>query len=185
MIKISVFSSWLPEMEPEHKVLAENIGRYLAECGVHVITGGCVGLPSVVVEAAYKGGAVTTGYFPDMNEYSLLSGKEKRNSDTATHYTNKRFYNGFTYRSLRMIEDADGAIVFNGRLGTLSEFTMAVEEDLKMAVTLDSGGITDEIQRIAEAVNRQFPESHVIFERDYKIAIDALIRNIKNFSGKK
>jgi hypothetical protein len=26
---------------------------------------------------------------------------------------------------------------------------------------------------------------HVIFERDYKIAIDALIRNIKNFSGKK
>ncbi len=27
-----------------------------------------------------------------------------------------------------MIEDADGAIVFNGRFGTLSEFSIAVEE---------------------------------------------------------
>ncbi len=78
-----------------------------------------------------------------------------------------------------MIGDADGAIVFNGGRGTLSEFHMAVEEGLKMAVILGSGGITDEIQRIAEVVHRQFPESHVVFENDYKTAIDKLIENIK------
>ena len=178
-MKIAIFSSASVEITYENFILAQNIGKYLAGKGVTVITGGSIGLPSVVAKSAFLLGAETLAYYPDLNERDLLQNARVHNNDLSNSYTQKRFFRGFTYRSVRMIEDADGAIVFNGRFGTLSEFSIAVEEGLKIAVIEGTGGLTDEIRRLAEIVDRQFPDSHVIFSNDYKVAVDALIENIK------
>lgn len=179
-MKIAIFASASPQITYENLLLAQNIGKYLAEKGITIITGGCVGLPSAVAQSAFSAGAETIAYYPDLSERDLLQNAQAHNNDLSHKYTQKRFFKGFTYRSVRMIEDADGAIVFNGRFGTLSEFSIAVEEGLKIAVIEGTGGITDEIKKLAEIVDRQFPNSHVIFSNDYKYAIDKLIENIKN-----
>lgn len=179
-MKIAIFASASPQMTDENFLLAQNIGIYLAEKGITIITGGCVGLPSVVARSAFSAGVKTLAYYPDLSERDLLQNAQVHNNDLSSEYTHKRFFKGFTYRSVRMIEDADGAVVFNGRFGTLSEFSIAVEEGLKIAVIEGTGGITDEIKNLAEIVDRQFPNSHVIFSNDYKYAIDKLIENIKN-----
>lgn len=179
-MKIAIFSSASTDITNENLLLAQNIGKYLAEKGVTVITGGCTGLPFSVVRSAFSAGAETVAYYPDISEKDLSLNSKVHNNDLSNQYTQKRFFKGFMYRSVRIIEDVDGAIVFNGRFGTLSEFAIAVEEGLKIAVIEGTGGITDEIKRLAEIVNRQFPDNHVIFSNDYKFAIDKLIENIKS-----
>jgi hypothetical protein len=178
-MKICIFSSANTGITEENILLAQQVGTYLAERGVTVMTGGCTGLPAIVAETVFAHGGETIGYFPDLNERDLLANARLHNNDLFHNcYTHKRFFKGFMYRSVRMIEDADGAIVFSGRFGTLSEFTIAVEEGLKVAVIEGTGGITDEIRRLADIVDRQFPDSHVVFSNDYKQAIDRLIENI-------
>lgn len=145
-----------------------------------VITGGCIGLPAIVAKSAFNNGAETIAYYPDLTERDLFLNKKIHSNDLENNYTHKRFFKGFCYRSVRMIEDADGAIVFNGRFGTLSEFTVAVEEGLNVAVIEGTGGITDEIKRLADIVYRQFPYNHVVFSVDYKSAIDKLIQDIES-----
>lgn len=179
-MKIAIFSSASSNISDENILLAQNIGKYLAEKQVTVVTGGCIGLPSVVAQNVFSNGGQTEAYYPDLGERELQMNAQVHNNDLGNSYTNKRFFKGFTYRSVRMIEDCDGAIVFNGRFGTLSEFTVAVEEGLKLAVIEGTGGITDEIKRLAEIVDRQFPNSHVVFSDNYKDAIDKLIVNIEN-----
>ena len=181
-MKIAIFSSASSQMTEENIALAQNIGKYLAKKGIIVITGGSTGLPSVVSKAAFQNGAWTEAYYPDIDERGLLMNTRVHNNCLEDIYTHKKFFKGFTYRTVRMIEDADGAIVFNGRFGTLSEFTIAVEEGLKLAVIEGTGGITDEIRRLAKIVDRQFPNSHVVFSNNYKEAIDKLITNIKSNS---
>lgn len=178
-MKIAIFSSADGNHTKENIDLAEKIGKYLAEEGVSVITGGCTGLPSIEAKSAFNHGAETIAYYPDLSERELFMNKQAHNNDIENIYSLKKFFKGFCYRSVRMIEDADGAIVFNGRFGTLSEFTVAVEEGLYIAVVEGTGGVTDEIKKLAEIVYKQFPYSNVVFSKDYKTAIDKLIENIK------
>lgn len=179
-MKIAIFSSASEEMSEENIVLAQNIGKYLAEKAVTVMTGGCLGLPAVVAKVAFENGGETVAYYPDLSERELLMNAQVHNNDLSNVYTHKRFFKGFCYRSVRMIEDVDGAVVFNGRFGTLSEFTIAVEEGLQIAVIEGTGGVTDEIKRLADVIYKQFPYNHVVFSENYKDAIDQLMYNIAN-----
>lgn len=179
-MKIAIFSSASGTHEQENINLAEKIGKYLAEKEITVITGGCIGLPSIVAKSAFANGAETIAYYPDLDERELLMNEQVHNNDLENNYTHKKFFKGFCYRSVRMIEDADGAIVFNGRFGTLSEFTIAVEEGLNIAVIEGTGGVTDEIKKLGELVYKQFPYNHVVFSKDYKSAIDELIKDIQS-----
>jgi uncharacterized protein (TIGR00725 family) len=176
-MKIGIFSSWKKEVTPEHKQIAYEISSYLIEKGITVVTGGCTGIPALCVEKAYECGGKTIGYFPNTGEHDhyTIDGNH-----APEFYTERHFVQGFTARSLEMIKNVDAAIVLNGRIGTLSEFGIAVEEGLPLAVIEGTGGVTDELQRLTTLVHKEFPNNEVIFEKDYKKAIDILI---KNYSG--
>jgi len=176
-MRIAIFSSWLPEMSNEHKILAQKIGEYLFEKGITVVTGGCTGIPSVVIEKAHELGGNTVGYFPNSGDFDhcIIDGNHK-----LEFYTEKCFVKGFTARSLEMIKNVDAAIVLNGRIGTLSEFGIAVEEGLPLGVIEGTGGVTDELQRLTKLVKKEFPNNDIIFDKDYKKVIDFLINHIKN-----
>ncbi|MBP9821463.1 MAG: hypothetical protein KBC98_01080 [Candidatus Pacebacteria bacterium] len=178
-MKIAIFSSWLPKVKIEHEELARSIARYLVENNVSIVTGGTTGIPGICIEEAHKLGAKTIGYFPNEGEHDHA---EVDGNHEPGFYTEKYFIKGFTARSLAMIKGVDAAIVLNGRIGTLSEFGIAVEEGLPLAVIEGTGGITDELQRLTKLVAKEFPNNEVIFERDYKNAVDLLIKNYKNKS---
>jgi uncharacterized protein (TIGR00725 family) len=172
-MKIAIFSSWKKEVPEKYRIITENIAQYLVSKGVTVVTGGCTGIPSVVIEKAYELGGTTIGYFPNTGEHDHFT--IEGNHDPK-FYNERYFVRGFTARSLAMIKNVDGAIVLNGRIGTLSEFGIAVEEGLPLAVIEGTGGVTDELQRLTKLVHKEFPNNEVIFEKDYKKAIDSLIK---------
>ncbi len=174
-MKIAIFSSWLPQISQENKNLAENIGKYLAEKDITVVTGGCSGIPAICIESAYEYGAKTIGYFPHKDDNDYYDRQHEENTHDIQYYSTAHFIHGFTARSLEMIKNVDAAIVLNGRIGTLSEFGIAIEEGLPLAVIEGTGGITDELQRLTKLVKKEFPNNEVIFETDYKQAIDKLV----------
>jgi uncharacterized protein (TIGR00725 family) len=178
-MKIAVFSSALNNPCQESIELAQKIGDYLAVNNVVVLTGGCIGLPSIVAKSAYKNGTETVAYYPDISKKELISNQKIHNNDLSGVYTEKKFYEGFTQRSIEMIKEADAAIVFNGRLGTLSEFTVGVEEGLPTGVIEGSGGVSNEIRRLCTLVNRDLKKDNIIISEDYKVIIDKLIENQK------
>jgi uncharacterized protein (TIGR00725 family) len=174
-MKIAIFSSWLPKVSEENQILAKENASYLAEQGVTVVTGGCSGIPAVCIEEAYRLGAKTVGYFPHKDKKDYTDRQHEENTHDIRYYAEAHFIQGFTARSLEMIKNVDAAIVLNGRIGTLSEFGIAVEEGLPLAVIEGTGGITDELQRLTKLVNKEFPNNEVVFEKDWKVAIDGLI----------
>jgi predicted Rossmann-fold nucleotide-binding protein len=176
-MKIAVFSSAFNKPSKESITLAQGIGEYLAVNKVVVLTGGCIGLPSVVAKSAYENGSETVAYYPDVSKKELIKNQKIHNNDLSGIYTEKKFYEGFTHRSIEMIKEADAAIVFNGRLGTLSEFTVSVEEGLPTGVIEGSGGVSNEIRRLCTLVDRDLEKDNIIILEDYKGIIDKLIEN--------
>ncbi len=176
-MKIAIFSSWLPEVNEYNQKLAIQIAEYLADKDITVVTGGCSGIPAAVVEAAHNKGVKTIGYFPHKSKEEYHDRQHEKNIHALDYYSTAHFISGFTARSLEMIKNVDAAIVLNGRIGTLSEFGIAIEEGLPLAVIEGTGGITDELRNLVKVAQKEFPNNEVIFEQDYKKAIDMLISN--------
>jgi predicted Rossmann-fold nucleotide-binding protein len=100
-MKIAIFSSWLPIISHENKILADEIGKYLAEKDITVVTGGCSGIPAVCIESAYTHNAKTIGYFPHKNEHDYYDRQHEENTHDIQYYSSAHFIHGFTARSLK------------------------------------------------------------------------------------
>lgn len=181
-MKIAIFSSWLPEISNYNRSLAQSIAKYLSEKGITVVTGGCSGIPALVVEEAYRYDAEIIGYFPHHNKEEYHKCQYEENIHTIEYYSEVHFIAGFTARSLSMIKNVDAALVLNGRIGTLSECTIAIEEGLPIAVIEGSGGMADELKNLIGIAKKEFADDNVIFTKEYEAAIDTLIENYKKAS---
>ena len=169
--KIAIFSSARPHVDDEVLELSHMIGKYLAENNILVVTGGCLGVPGEVVKSVKENGGVTEAYFPD---FDPSSHSIRHDNLDVKYFDLYKFIPGFTERSVKMIEDVDGAIVLNGRMGTLSEFSIAAEEGLPLAVVKGSGGITDQLEHIIEIAEKEYA-TPIYFNSDYRQAIDSLV----------
>lgn len=176
MYKIGIFSSSSREISNENKRLAIEIGKYLSEREIIVVSGGSSGIPGIVIESAYHSGAHTELYSPDKDEKTH---NLRKDNHALNYYKIKRFIPGFTSRSLEMIRNIDGAIILNGRIGTLSEFTIALEEGLDIAVIKGTGGIADEIENIVKIANKEF-SNRIFFGYDFRKAINDLLNHLNS-----
>jgi uncharacterized protein (TIGR00725 family) len=176
-MKIAIFSSWSHDVSNKNRELAVSIGKYLAEKDITVVSGGCSGIPAIVIESAYNTGAKTIGYFPMRDQMHYNDSQHLENIHDIKYYHQANFIEGFTARSLEMIKSCDAAIVLNGRIGTLSEFGIAIEEGRPMGVITNTGGISDEVQNILSVSNKKYTSKEIIINSDYKKIIDELIKN--------
>ena len=94
-----------------------------------------------------------------------------------SHFTEHNFVPGFTARSLAMLNSVDGVLVLNGRMGTLSEYAIALEEGIPTAVVTSTGGIAQHLEVITQQCKKKYTFEPT-FESDYKVAIDKLVRTI-------
>ncbi len=174
-MKIALFSSWVPEISVENTILVTALAKYLVEKDITVVTGGCSGIPGLAIEVAHRCGGKTIGYFPLESHDEYAGRQHEQNIHCIDFYTETHFIFGFTARSLAMIKNVDAAIVLNGRIGTLSEFSIAIEEGLPLAIIEGTGGIADELKYISAVAKKEFPNNEVIFEKDFRKAVDELV----------
>lgn len=121
MVKvISVFGSARPKVGSDDYVLAERVGRLLAEAGCTVATGGYSG----TMEAVSKGANEAGGHVIGVTTAQL----ERIRPIPPNQYVIENIpYPTFLERLLHVVRHNDGMIALPGGVGTLGEIVLAWE----------------------------------------------------------
>ena len=152
------------------KKLAAAAGREIARRGHITLTGATIGLPYDAAKAARAAGGISMGFSPAASRLAHV--KKYRLPLDAFDAV---LYTGFEYtgRNLLLIRSSDAVVMVGGRIGTLNELTIAIEERKPVGVLLGSGGMTDEVEYVLKAARRS--RSGFLFSHDPIELVDMLI----------
>lgn len=161
------------------KVLAAAAGREIAVRGHITLTGATRGLPYAAAKAAQKAGGISVGFSPASSRIAHV--KKYRLPLDAFDTV---LFTGFEYtgRNLLLIRSSDAVVMVGGRIGTLNELTIAIEERKPIGVLLGSGGMTVEVEYVLRAAKRS--RTGIIFGNDPAALVDELIDLIKEKAKK-
>jgi uncharacterized protein (TIGR00725 family) len=133
----------------EGRELAQAAGEAIAKAGHSLLTGATIGLPNYAAEG-YKaaGGKMSLGISPASSkpEHVLKYRLPVKAYDAI-------LYSGLHYvgRDTLLINSSDAVVSIGGRLGTLHEFTIAMETDTPIGFLQGAGGVSTEIMDILHA----------------------------------
>lgn len=148
----------------EGRELAFKLGEAIAKAGHSLMTGATVGLPNYAAEG-YKaaGGPMSVGISPASSKVEHVL---KYRLPIAAYDT--IVYTGLHYvgRDTLLITSSDAVVSIGGRLGTLHEFTIAMETDTPIGFLQGAGGISEQIQELLALSRPLRDESAVLFEDD-------------------
>ena len=157
------------------KHLAQKIGEAIAKHDHTVLTGATIGLPNYAAEG-YKaaGGKMSVGISPASSkvEHVLKYRLPIKAYDTI-------LYTGLHYvgRDALLIQSSDAVVSIGGRLGTLHEFTIAMETDTPIGFLQGAGGVSEQIQTLMSLAHPLRHGAFVTFDED----ADKLIAELTNF----
>lgn len=160
-------------------VLAAACGREIAEKGQILLTGATKGLPYAAAVAAKKAGGVSVGFSPAANRREHI-----RSYKLPIDAFDTILYTGFNYtgRDLLLIRSADAVVMVGGRIGTLHELTISLEEHKPVGVLLGSGGMTDEVEHVLKAAKRA--RTGIIFDDNPARLVDRLLEIVAHKNRK-
>jgi uncharacterized protein (TIGR00725 family) len=144
-IKIGVMGS--AEEMPDVCEKAEALGRAIAARDAILLTGATTGLVYVTGKAARDAGATHIGISPAHNaeehvdRYAL-----PLDACDAIIYTGF----GLKGRNVVLVRSCDVVIFISGSIGSLNEFTIAYDEGRVIGCLTGTGGVADEIERLAK-----------------------------------
>jgi uncharacterized protein (TIGR00725 family) len=143
--------------------LAMQLGEAVAKAGHTLMSGATTGLPEAAAEAYKKaGGKMSFGLSPAATkvEHVLKYRLPTKPYDVI-------LYTGLHYggRDSLLINSADAVLSLGGRLGTLHEFTIAMETHTPIGILESAGGISAEISRLMELLPNAKPDL-ILFEDD-------------------
>ena len=150
-VQIGVMGSAGGRISAEELALARRLGHRIAELGCTIVTGACPGLPHAAVLGAHDAGGVSLGISPapSREEHVNVYGSPLQ------PYTTMVFTgSGLMGRETHNIHSSDFVVFVGGRSGTLGEFCLAYDEGKLIGVLTDSGGISNELPRIAKLVQK-------------------------------
>jgi uncharacterized protein (TIGR00725 family) len=164
------------------KKLAAAAATEIVRRGHLVITGATRGLPYYAAKAAKQAGGehvTSIGFSPAA---SRLAHVKKYQLPIDAFDT--ILYTGFEYtgRNLLLVRSSDAVIMVGGRIGTLNELTIAIEERKPIGVLLGSGGMTEEVERVLKAAKRA--RTGIIFGHDPSELVDEVIDLIEDKNRK-
>lgn len=164
MYQICVSGAAKGDSVEEGKELAMAAGAAIAKAGHSLLTGATVGLPNYAAEG-YKaaGGTMSVGISPAASKVEHVM---KYRLPIAAYDT--ILYTGLHYvgRDTLLITSSDAVISIGGRLGTLHEFTIAMETRTPIGFLQGAGGISQAIQSILDAAGNVRADNPVIFNED-------------------
>jgi len=146
----------------EGKLLAYTLGQSVAKAGHMLLTGATTGLPDYAAQGAKSENGQSVGISPAASRVEHV---KKYRLPTGCY--DVLLFTGLNYvgRDSLLIASCDAVISIGGRLGTLHEFTIAMEMDKPVGFLMGAGGVSTEIADILRAAGRPKSES-VIFDTD-------------------
>lgn len=178
MYQICVSGAAKGESVEEGKFLAAELGAAIARAGHSLLTGATIGLPNYAAEAYKKaGGLMSVGISPAASKVEHVM---KYRLPTLAYDT--ILYSGLHYvgRDTLLITSSDAVVSIGGRLGTLHEFTIAMETDTPIGFLQGAGGISEEIQTLMGLAHPLRANSMVAFND----SADDLIEELTKFLDK-
>lgn len=160
----------------EGKHLARAAGVAIAKAGHSLMSGATIGLPNYAAEA-YKeaGGKMSFGISPAASKVEHVM---KYRLPTKAYDT--ILYSGLHYvgRDTLLINSSDAVISIGGRLGTLHEFTIAMETKTPIGFLQGAGGISTEIMDILHAAGES-KGADVLFSENAEDLLHKLVAMLK------
>ena len=164
MYQICVSGAAKGDSVEEGKDLAMALGAAIAKAGHSLLTGATIGLPNYAAEG-YKaaGGLMSIGLSPAASKVEHVM---KYRLPTVAY--DSILYTGLHYvgRDTLLITSSDAVVSIGGRLGTLHEFTIAMETDTPIGFLQGAGGISDEIQTLMSLAHPLRAGAMVTFSDD-------------------
>ena len=165
-IKIGVMGS--AEEMPDVCQKAEALGQAIAARDAILLTGATTGLVYVTGKAARDAGATHVGISPAPNaeEHVERYGLPLDACDVI-------IYTGFGLkgRNVVLVRSCDLVIFISGSIGSLNEFTIGYDEGKVIGCLTGTGGVADEIKRLAEVFPKQ-TKSRILYDNDPVRLID-------------
>ena len=157
-IKVGVMAGAEPEVAARLVPLLDELSTEITRLDLLLLTGATTGVPDAVSRAVRARGALTIGVSPAHNarEHTDVC-KLPLDACDAIIFT------GFGYkgRNVVLVRSVDIVLVVAGGMGTLNEFTIAVDEGKVVGVLTGTGGIADEVEGLLPHAKRA---DHVFFE---------------------
>ncbi len=150
------------------------VGREIAKQGHVLMTGATVGLPNFAAQGCKEAGGLSIGLSPAATKLEHV-----RKYRLPTEHYDFILYTGLHYigRDTLLVNSSDGVVSLGGRLGTLHEFTVAMETDTPIGFIEGTGGVTEIIEEILDRAGRKFYQP-VIFERDPKRLVQKVVARL-------
>ena len=166
----------------EGKELAERLGAAIARAGHSLLTGATIGLPNYAAEG-YKaaGGHMSVGISPAASKIEHVM---KYRLPTEAYDT--ILYTGLHYvgRDTLLITSSDAVVSIGGRLGTLHEFTIAMETDTPIGFLQGAGGVSEQIESLMELAHPLSPDARVCFSDSSDKLIKELTDHLDHHDAK-
>jgi len=165
----------------EGRVLAIAAGAAIAKAGHSLLTGATVGLPNYAAEG-YKaaGGKMSVGISPAASKIEHVAKYRLPTRDYDTILFTGLHYVG---RDSLLIQSSDAVVSIGGRLGTLHEFTIAMETETPIGFLQGAGGIGEQIQDILKAAGRK-DDPDVVFSESPEELIELLEKRLNHMNKK-
>lgn len=169
-------------VETSH-LLSYALGAAIAKSGHTLTTGATVGLPQYAARGAKDNGGLSIGFSPAATIREHV--KSYRLPVKEFDYIN--FTNmDYVGRDVYLVRSSDAVITVGGRMGSLHEFSTALESHKLCAVLLGSGGLADFIPTIVDRL--PVPAGSVIIydtdpERIVKRVIQYLDKEYADFKN--
>lgn len=163
MYQIAVSGAAKGDSVEEGRELALAVGAAIAQAGHSLLTGATVGLPNYAAEG-YKaaGGSMSLGISPAASKVEhVMKYRLPTEAYDAILYTGLHYIG----RDTLLITSSDAVVSIGGRLGTLHEFTIAMESQTPIAFLQGAGGISEEIQTIM-ALSKPLPNEDAVLFND-------------------
>ncbi len=151
--------------------LAYELGLHIAKAGHVVTTGATVGLPLYAARGAKDAGGMSIGFSPAA---SLRD--HTRRYRLPIGYFDYINFTGMNYigRDIHLVLSSEAVITVGGRMGSLHEFTTALEAHMPCGVLLGSGGLADEIPQLLKDLEAP-AGSRVIFDDDPERLVQKIV----------
>lgn len=158
------------------KGLAKAVGVQIVQQGHVVVTGATTGLPYYAAKAAHD---QDSNYVTSLGFSPATSRIDHRNKyKLPTDAYGSIIYTGFGYmgRDVLLVRSSDALIMVGGRLGTLNELMIALEEKTPVGILVGSGGMTDAVETVLKAAKRN--RSGIIFDDDPATLVSRLTQMV-------
>ena len=170
--KIGVMGSAEEAGTPTIGEIARALGQAIAARHLILFTGATTGVIHLVGKAARNAGAFHIGISPGENEREHVE-----RFQLPTDACDAIVYTGFGLkgRNVVLVRSCDIVVFIAGSIGSFNEFTIAYDEGKIIGCLAGTGGVADEIKRIAETFPKK-TRARIVYDDDPARLVEACLK---------